>query len=82
LALVTLGVRYSLSAFFRLLVLWLLKHVVSINFVLAYLLALKVLFTSCNTWDVHHASEEWGFLLIDAHNAFNELNWTTMLWVV
>ncbi len=33
-----------------------------------------------HAWDVNHASEEWGFLLIHAHNAFNELNWTTILW--
>jgi len=33
-------------------------------------------------WDIHHASEEWEFLFIDAHNASNELNLTTMLWVV
>jgi len=32
-----------------------------------------------HAWDVNHASEEWGFLLIDACNAFNELNRTTML---
>jgi hypothetical protein len=23
-------------------------------------------------WDVHQQEEEWGFLLIDASNAFNE----------
>ena len=37
-----------LSAFFKLLVLWLLKHAVLINFVLAYLLVVKVPFTSCS----------------------------------
>jgi len=35
-----------------------------------------------HAWDASHAFAEWGFLLIDAHNALNELNWTTMLWVV
>jgi len=34
-----------------------------------------------HAWDVHHAPEEWGFLLmIDAHNAFKELDGATMLW--
>ena len=31
----------------------------------------------------HHAHEEdWWFLFIEAHNAFNEENHTAMLWVV
>jgi len=36
---------------------------------------IRVLFSSCSmaAWDVHDAFEEWRFLLIDPHNAFNEL---------
>jgi hypothetical protein len=33
-------------------------------------------------WELHKAEEEWGFLLIDARNAFNEMNRTVMLWTV
>ena len=33
-------------------------------------------------WEEHHTEEDWGFLLIDARNAFNEENWTAMLWAV
>jgi hypothetical protein len=33
-------------------------------------------------WELHKAEEEWGFLLIDARNAFNEMNRTIMLWTV
>ena len=36
-------------------------------------------------WDlhtIHKAEEEWGFLLIDAKNAFNEQCRTMMLWIV
>ncbi len=29
-------------------------------------------------WEQHSAEEEWGFLLIDAANAFNEGNWIVM----
>ena len=33
-------------------------------------------------WTQHSQEKEWGFLLIDARNAFNEENWTAMLWAV
>jgi hypothetical protein len=33
-------------------------------------------------WKQFDAEEEWGFLLIDAANAFNELNRTAMLWTI
>jgi hypothetical protein len=35
-----------------------------------------------HVWDAHHQEEEWGFLLIDAHNTFNEQNRTAMIWTV
>jgi len=70
LALVTLGTGCLPSAFFWLLVLQLLRHVVSINSVVLVwcLLVLRVMFTSCSmpAWDIYHASEESRFLLIDA----------------
>ena len=33
-------------------------------------------------WEEHKKEEDWGFLLIDACNTFNEDNWTSMLWDV
>jgi hypothetical protein len=33
-------------------------------------------------WERHKMEEEWRFLLIDASNAFNEQNRTSMLWMV
>ena len=33
-------------------------------------------------WAQHSHEEDWGFLLIDAWNDFNEENWTAMLWAV
>jgi hypothetical protein len=33
-------------------------------------------------WDLHHMEEDWGFLLVDARNAFNEQYQMVMLWNV
>jgi hypothetical protein len=33
-------------------------------------------------WKQHEKEEEWEFLLVDASNAFNELNQTAMLWTI
>ena len=33
-------------------------------------------------WDYNEDNDEWGFLLVDARNAFNEINRTATLWTV
>ena len=33
-------------------------------------------------WEEQKQDEDLGFLLIDARNAFNEENWTALLWAV
>ena len=33
-------------------------------------------------WKEHFQEEEWGFLLINAQNTFNEENQKTMIWAV
>ena len=33
-------------------------------------------------WAHNYQEEDWGFLLIDARNTFNEENWTAMIWDV
>ena len=33
-------------------------------------------------WEEQKTKEDWGFLLIDARIAFNEENWTAMLWAI
>jgi hypothetical protein len=33
-------------------------------------------------WKQRKEEEEWGFLLIDASNAFDEINRTSMLWTI
>ena len=33
-------------------------------------------------WEAHCSDDDFGFLCIDAHNAFNEMNRVTMLWTI
>ena len=33
-------------------------------------------------WEEHNQEEDWGFLLINARNTFNEENRTALLWAV
>ena len=33
-------------------------------------------------WDEKSTTEEWGFLIVDANNAFNKINRVGMLWTV
>ena len=33
-------------------------------------------------WDEKLSTEEWGFIFVDAKNAFNEINQVGMLWTV
>ena len=33
-------------------------------------------------WEVHQHDDDWGFLLVDARNAFNEGNRTSFLWTI
>ena len=33
-------------------------------------------------WKQHYQGEDWGFLLIDTHNALNEKSCTDLLWEV
>jgi hypothetical protein len=41
-----------------------------------------VIHVMCLLWETHSVEEEWGFLLVDAKNAFNEGNQTVMCWTV
>ena len=33
-------------------------------------------------WDEKPSTEEWGFLIVDSKNAFNEINQVGMIWMV
>ena len=33
-------------------------------------------------WDVHQHDDDWGFLLVDARNTFNEGNRTAFMWAI
>ena len=44
--------------------------------------SLGMLMTRGRVFEEHQEEEDWGFLLIDARNAFNEENRTAMIWAI